>query len=93
MCQIFAQITAYLSLAEGGMGTALVFALYNPLAIKNIEKINSLLSAAKKVYRNIGIGIFLFSILVSLNLDKFINSTLEKRELSSYLYCMFLEYL
>ena len=82
MCQIFAQITAYLSLAEGGMGTALVFALYNPLAIKNIEKINSLLSAAKKVYRNIGIGIFLFSILVSLNLDKFINSTLEKRELS-----------
>ena len=42
------------------MGTALVFALYNPLAIKNIEKINSLLSAAKKVYRNIGIGIFCF---------------------------------
>lgn len=82
LCQIFIQVSAYLSLAEGGMGTALVFSLYKPLAENNKQKINEILFAAKKVYRYIGIVIFFFSILVSLYLNKFINTNISRRELA-----------
>lgn len=80
--QIFIQISAYLSLAEGGMGTSLIFILYTPLSEKNTSKINELLSAAKKIYRHIGLGIFFISIPLSLKLNFFINTSLNKKELS-----------
>lgn len=80
--QIFTQIAAYLSLAEGGMGTALVFALYQPLAIDNKDKVRSVLFAAKKIYRYIGMGIFIFSIVVAPYLNKFINTDLSKKHLA-----------
>lgn len=82
LCQIFIQVSAYLSLAEGGMGTALVFALYKPLADDNKEKINRILFAAKKTYRYIGSGILLFSIPIALYLNKFINTNIGRKELA-----------
>lgn len=44
------QFLTYLSLAEAGVGTAAVVALYGPLADKNNDKINSVLSAARQYY-------------------------------------------
>lgn len=80
--QIFIQISAYLSLAEGGMGTALVFALYKPLANNNKEKINRILFAAKKTYRYIGTGILIMSIPIALYLNKFINTDIGRKQLA-----------
>ncbi|WP_410208629.1 lipopolysaccharide biosynthesis protein [Fusobacterium sp.] len=82
LCQIFIQISAYLSLAEGGMGTALVFALYKPLAEGRKQDINRILFAAKKVYRYVGSSIFVISIPVAIYLNKFINTSIEKKELT-----------
>lgn len=79
--QLFGQIVAYLNLAEGGVGTALTFALYRPLAEKNIIKINSILSTVKRIYLYIGLIILGISILISPFLNNFINTDLSKKEL------------
>lgn len=79
--QLFGQIVAYLNLAEGGVGTALTFALYKPLAERNIIKINSILSTVKRVYLYIGFIILAISVLLSPFLNYFINTNLGKKEL------------
>lgn len=79
--QLFGQIVAYLNLAEGGVGTALTFALYKPLAEKNILKINNILSTVKRVYVYIGVIILVMSVLLSPFLNSFINTNLGKKEL------------
>ncbi len=80
--QLFGQIVAYLNLAEGGVGTALTFALYKPLAENNILKINSILSTVRRVYLYIGGIILTISILLSSFLNNFININLGKKELA-----------
>lgn len=79
--QLFGQIVAYLNLAEGGVGTALTFSLYKPLAEKNIFKINNILSTVKRVYIYIGFTILAMSILLSPFLNSFINTNLGRKEL------------
>ena len=44
------QFLTYLGLAEAGVGTATVVALYTPLALKQTEEVNSILSATRKFY-------------------------------------------
>lgn len=48
------QFLTYLSLAEAGVGTASIVALYVPLAEKNTDEINSVLAAAKRYYYKSG---------------------------------------
>lgn len=48
------QFLAYLGLAEAGVGTASVVALYAPLAEKNTGKVNAVLSAARRFYNRSG---------------------------------------
>lgn len=79
--QLFGQIVAYLNLAEGGVGTALTFALYKPLSEKNIFKINNILSTVRRVYVYIGFAVLVMSIILSPFLNKFINTNLRAKEL------------
>lgn len=51
---LFGNILSMLALSELGIGTAMTFALYKPVAEKNIEKIKSLMMLYKKVYSVIG---------------------------------------
>lgn len=65
---LFSNILSMLSLAELGVGTAIVFHMYKPLAEKDEHKINALMNLYSKAYRNIGIvvgvlGIFLIPFL------------------------------
>ena len=46
---LFTNILSMLALSELGIGTAIVFALYKPVAEKNIEKIKSLMALYKKL--------------------------------------------
>lgn len=57
------QFISYLYIIELGLGGAIIYSLYKPLAINNVNKINSILSAAKKSYNQIG---FYFSGLVTI---------------------------
>ena len=56
---LFANILNGLSLAEMGMGTAISYALYKPVAENNIELIKSLLAFYRKCY--LAIGLFIIS--------------------------------
>lgn len=57
------QFLAYLGLAEAGVGTASVVALYSPLACDDKEEVNSILSATRKFYNRSGV-LFLVLVLV-----------------------------
>ena len=52
---LFTNILTILSFAELGIGNAIVFSMYKPLAIDDTEKIKSLMKLYKKAYTIIGI--------------------------------------
>jgi len=62
---IFANILSVLSLAELGVGAAIIYSMYKPLAENDIYKIKALMSLYKKAYITVGIVIaFMGSALV-----------------------------
>ena len=61
---IFANILSILSLAEMGVGSAIAFSLYKPLADGNEEKINSIMLFYRNVYRIIALIVSLCGIIV-----------------------------
>ncbi len=67
---LFTNILSMLSLAELGIGTAIVYALYKPLAENDEEKIASLMQFYGKAYRVIGCAVG----IVGLALLPFLNS-------------------
>ena len=52
---LFTNVLTILSFAELGIGNAIVFSMYRPLAVKDTEKIKSLMWLYKKAYTIIGI--------------------------------------
>lgn len=62
---LFSSILSFLSMAEMGIGGAIVYSLYKPLADNNIEKINALLGFYRKTYLTIGFVIFFIGILLT----------------------------
>lgn len=55
---LFSSILTMLSFAELGVGTAIIYSLYKPLAENNKDEILALMNLFKKVYRIIGIVVF-----------------------------------
>lgn len=51
---LFSNVLSLLSLSELGVGTAITYALYKPIAEKDNEKIKSIMRLFKKVYEIIG---------------------------------------
>ncbi len=70
---LFSNILTILSLSELGVGTAITYSLYEPLAKKNIKKLKSLMLLFKKVYTIIGIIIFVIGFSLTPFLSFFIN--------------------
>lgn len=54
---LFANVLTMLSLSELGFGTAMVFALYKPLAEHDTEAVKSLMRFYERAYRLIGFGV------------------------------------
>lgn len=71
---LFSNILSILSLAELGVGTAIVFSLYEPLANKNIIKLNAIMTLYKKTYYIIGAFIGIVGVLLTPFIDIFIKS-------------------
>lgn len=59
---LFTNVLSMLSLAELGIGQAINFSLYKPLSTNNKDKISSLMSFYRKVYKIIGILVFVIGI-------------------------------
>jgi len=72
---LFSSILSVLSLAELGVGSAIVYAMYKPIAEDDIETICALMNLYKKIYRIIGSVILLLGLLVIPFLDDLINGT------------------
>ena len=63
--QLYGQIVAYLVLVEGGIGSVLLYRLYKPVHDKDNEKINQIMSAAKKIFNVVGFLILGIGLVLS----------------------------
>lgn len=59
---LFSDILTMLSLADLGIGSAIAFSLYRPLALKQKEKIQSLMEFYKRAYQTIGFVVLVFGL-------------------------------
>ena len=72
---LFTNLLAILSLAELGVGPAIVYSLYQPLAVQDITTIKSLMLVFKKAYVTIGIVIISAGIFMLPWLDWFVKGS------------------
>ncbi|OON90195.1 MAG: hypothetical protein ATN32_04485 [Candidatus Epulonipiscium fishelsonii] len=72
---LFSNILTMLSLAEMGIGSAIVFTLYAPLANRDIPKINQLMNFYKKIYIVIGSFVFFTGLCLVPFLEDLIKDT------------------
>lgn len=86
---LFTNILSILSFAELGIGTAIVYAMYKPLAEKNQKKISALMNMYAKSYKLIGVFIGLVGLSIVPLLDFFIKDKPNINNLS-YIYILFL---
>lgn len=87
---LFANILTILSFAELGIGNAIVFNLYKPLAQNNKRKILSLMLFYKKAYTIIGVFVMGAGVLVTPFLEAIIKTKPNISENISLLYILFL---
>ena len=52
---LFSSVLSFLSLAELGLGSAIVYSMYKPIAENDVETVSALLRFYKKLYRVIGL--------------------------------------
>lgn len=70
---LFASILNVLSLAELGFGSAIVYAMYEPIAQNDYESVKALLKYYKRCYWFIGLSIFVIGIILLPFVPKLIN--------------------
>lgn len=85
---LFTNILTMLSLFELGVGTAINFSLYEPLAKNNREKVKSLMNLYKKSYTIIGIVILIVGSLFTPFLSFFIQEMPDIDNIE-YIYILF----
>lgn len=84
LMKLFTQMVAYLNLAELGIGTASACALYKPLADKDYDKINIVVSTINEFYKKLTVAILVVGSLCSLSLPYFIK--IENFSIKIYFY-------
>ncbi len=70
---LFTSILSFLSLAELGVGNALVYSMYKPIAENDTDSICALLNLYRKLYRYIGVIIFCIGMILVPFLPKLIS--------------------
>lgn len=87
---LFTNILTLLSFAELGIGTAIIFSMYKPVAEDNQEKLKSLIKLYKKTYRVIGLTIFCIGLMIIPFLQYLVKDITEIKENINILYLLFL---
>ncbi|GKT02774.1 lipopolysaccharide biosynthesis protein [Furfurilactobacillus entadae] len=72
---LFSNLLTLLSFADLGLGGAITFALYEPLAKGDIDNIQAIMALFRKTYHAIGTAILLMGLFFSLFIDHFINNS------------------
>lgn len=90
LSSLFTSVLQILSLSELGIGSAIVFSMYKPVAEKNTSKINALLKLYRKFYYIIGCVIFGVGIMLIPVVPKLISGTYPE---DINLYALYLIYL
>lgn len=86
---LFSNVLSILSLAELGIGSAIVFSLYKPLAEKDEKSVESLVVFYSRAYSLVGITIFILGLLVLPFLDYIIKDKPDIQNLT-IIYLMYL---
>ena len=87
---LFSDILAVLSLAELGIGTAISYALYKPLAEKDTSEIASIIQFFGKVYRVIGLTVAAVGLCLMPFLPILIHTDLNIPENLYFIYLIYL---
>lgn len=61
---LFSNILSFLALTESGVGVAMAYSLYQPLADDNKERIKALMGFYKKIYMLIALGVCILGLLL-----------------------------
>lgn len=85
---LFTNLLTMFSLVELGVGSAMTYSLYKPLAEKNENKIKSLMDLYKKAYRFIGITILLIG-LIFLPFYKYLINDIPNIKYLNLIYLLF----
>lgn len=86
---LFTEVLAALSLAELGVGSAIVYNLYKPLAEGNTEKVKQLMQLFKKAYRIIAGVTFTVGVLLCPFVPLIVNSVDYSRGYIQFVYMLF----
>ena len=70
---LYSNILSVLSLAELGVGSAILYCLYKPVAENDYAHINALINYYKKLYRIIGLAVAAIGLLVVPFLNYLVN--------------------
>ena len=87
---LFSSILSFLSLAELGFGSAVVYTMYKPIADNDINEICILLKYYRQLYRYVGLSILLIGLLLTPFLNFFI---IGETPIGVNLYLLFFLYL
>jgi len=87
---LFTNIVSVLSFAELGIGSAIIFSLYKPLAEKNNEKVKTLMRIYKKAYIYIGIFITLSGFIILPFIGFFIKGSLTDIKNINLIFILFI---
>lgn len=74
---LFTDILTLFSLAELGVGSAIVFRMYRPIAVDDIDKVSALLDFYKKIYRVIALVILVLGATIMPFIKYLIHDTSE----------------
>ena len=86
---VFTNVLTLLSFAELGIGSAIVYSMYKPLATNNSDKLKELIAFYKKIYLLVGMIIIIGGIILIPFLDFFIKSTPNINENINIIYLIF----
>lgn len=86
---LFSDILTLLSLAELGVGTAILYSMYKPVAIGNHKRVAALLNLYKRVYNTIGILITVIGLCLTPFLGRLISGIPNMSEIPT-IYLLYL---
>ena len=89
---LFSNIFGFLNLAELGIGSAIVFSMYKPIAENDIEKIKALQNLYKKFYLIISLVVGIIGLILTPFIPFFMNGGVEANINIYILYIMYLCY-
>ena len=77
---LLVNIVGVLNIAELGIGTAVGYALYKPLAEEDSEKVNEIICLYKYLYRIIALVIAVIGIIITIFIENFVNTNIPIAE-------------